>query len=318
MELFISIIMLIVGIVFVIKGADFLVDGSSILAKKVGVSELVIGLTIVSMGTSAPELVVNLVAGMQGKHDVVVGNIFGSCVCNILLILGISALIAPIAVGKSTVWKEIPMSFGAIVLTGVIALFFGDSGSMIINRWESSILLIFFVLFLIYVTFVSKSNSIEKIDSSEHNVFYVLGLIALGFVGLFLGGRFTVDNAVKIAEVLGVSERLIALTIVSIGTSLPELATSAVAAFKKQSDIAVGNVVGSNIFNLLFILGVGGAFFPIHYSQAFNFDLIVMGASTIMLFLFMFVGKRNKLDRWEGSLFLTAFVAYIVYQIMRG
>lgn len=314
-----SILLLLLGLALVVKGADFLVDGASSLAKRKNVPELVIGLTIVAFGTSAPELVVNIFASVAGKNDLALGNIIGSNIFNLLFILGISGLIFPLTVHWSSVRREIPFSLLAVVIFYILAndnlLRPGVANS--IDRLDAVILLVFFGMFL-YITFGPARGGNES--GGDVAVFSLLKTwiyIVLGFVGLFLGGKLVVDQAVIIARELGVSEKLIGLTIVASGTSLPELATSAVAAYKKRCDLAVGNVVGSNIFNLLFIMGVSAGIGPVAYPTSFNMDLYILGVGTLLLLVMMFTGKRRLLDRWEAFIMLLAYLVYLSFIIMR-
>jgi len=312
-------ILLALGLLAVIKGADFLIDGASSLAKRLNVSEIVIGLTIVAFGTSAPELVVNVFSSISGKNELVLGNIIGSNVFNTLFILGIAGLIYPLEVQRNSVRKEIPFSLLAAVILFILAndrLLFKGSVSRL-TRIDGLIFLVLFGVFLCYTFGLSK---IKSTNSDEIKLFSLLKtwvFIIIGFTGLFLGGKLLVDNAVIIARKLEVSEKLIGLTIVAVGTSLPELATSAVAAFKKRYDLAVGNVVGSNIFNILFILGISAEISPVHYSTAFNLDLCIYGLGTLLLFAAMFTGKSRKLDRWEALILLVTYIFYTVYIIVR-
>ena len=314
--------LLLLGFVFLIKGAGLLVDGASSLAKKLKISNLVIGLTIVAFGTSAPELFVNLFASLQGNTDIAIGNIVGSNIVNTLLILGIAAIIFPLKVGKGTVWKEIPMSLLAVILVLVMAndRIVDGVGFNSLTRSDGLALVAFFVIFL-YYTFGIAKNSTEDTDQAEPKEFSgwaSAGLISLGLIGLVVGGQWIVSGATAIALSFGLSDALIGLTIVAIGTSLPELATSAAAAYKKNTDIAVGNVVGSNIFNVFWILGISSIIKPLPFRQELNFDLwVVVGASTL-LFTWMFLGKRHVLERWQGVVLVLSYIAYIVVIALRG
>lgn len=312
------------GFVLLIKGADYLVNGSSKLAQRIGVSDLVIGLTVVAFGTSSPELLVNLFASFQGNTDLALGNIIGSNIFNILLILGISALIYPIGVTKGTVWKEIPFSLLAVIIVGALAndVLFGQMETSIITRIDGFVLISFFVIFLYYIASIAiKPESVELNlfnESREKDLVKILIMIIGGFLALIVGGKIIVDCAVKIAAYLGVSQSLIGLTIVAAGTSLPELATSAYAAYKKNSEIAVGNIIGSNIFNIFFVLGTSALVRPLPINQNINLDLLVLIGSTLFLFFFMFTGKRRVLDRWEGAIFILFFIVYTTFLIKRG
>jgi cation:H+ antiporter len=314
-----DIVLLIVGFGFVIKGADLLIDGASSLAKRFSIPEIVIGLTIVAFGTSAPELVVNIFASLRHSNEMVLGNIIGSNVFNSLLILGIAGMIFPIAVQRKTVWREIPFSLAAVVVLFFMANdnMFGGNEVEQISRTEGMILLVFFVMFLLYVFFISKDGSDELHDVEVYTMTKTVLFVLLGLAGLFIGGQMVVDNAVNIARAMEVSEKLIALTIVSGGTSLPELVTSAVAATKRRCDMAVGNVVGSNIFNILLVMGSSSVVYPVKFNRIFNVDIAFVAGSAVFLFLTMFTGKKRKLDRWEAAVLLVVYVIYMYYVIAR-
>lgn len=319
--LILQVILLVIGFGLLIKGADWLVDGSSSVAKRLGVRDIVIGLTVVSFGTSAPELIVNLFSALSGKTDLAVANVIGSNIANILLILGVAALIFPLRVKKGTVWKEIPLAILAAVAVFLLLndVLIDDGAFSVLTRIDGFILLLFFAIFLYYTFSISKvSGKPEKNGVKIRKIPMSAGMIVGGLFGLVIGGKFIVDGAVAIATNLGVTQSLIGLTIVAVGTSLPELATSAVAAYKKNTDIAVGNIVGSNIFNLLFILAITSIIAPLPIALNLNIDIGVMIAASILLFIFMFVGKRNILERWQGGLFLTSYVVYVTYLIWRG
>lgn len=310
-----QIVLLVIGLLLLVKGADWLVEGASTVARKKRVSDLAIGLTIVAFGTSAPELVVNVVASVQNHQDIVFGNIIGSNNFNLFAILGIAGLITPLAVQSSTVYKEIPISLFAALLLFVLVngfLFGGD----ILSRMDGMILLVFFVLFLLYVYKQLKRDPEKtEVKTVELSNAKVWGLIIIGLAGLVIGGRLVVTSAVDMATAMGVSEKLIGLTIVAAGTSLPELATTVVAALKKNNDIAVGNIIGSNIFNIFFILGVSAVVRPIPFDVIFNNDLYLLFGGTILLFLTMFTFGKKQLDRWEAGILLAIYVAYTIYLI---
>ena len=313
-----QIILLLVGFVLLIKSADWLVDGASALAKKHNVSDLAIGLTIVAFGTSAPELVVNIFAALQSHDDIVFGNIIGSNNFNLFIILGIAGLITPLAVQHSTVWKEIPFSLIAVVVMFLLTTVLFGEGNVKLSRFEGIILLLLFAGFLFYVFKQLKSDPDDlKIEHKQMTNTKIWLLIIIGLAGLVGGGRLVVTNAVEMATALGVSQKIIGLTIVAMGTSLPELATSVVAAMKKNNDIAVGNIIGSNIFNIFLILGLSAVLNPVEYNRGFDTDMILLAAGTVLLFLTMFTGKKKKLDRWEAALLLTIYVAYTVFLIMK-
>jgi cation:H+ antiporter len=312
----VSILLLLTGLVLLVKGADWLVDGASVLAKKKNVSDLAIGLTIVAFGTSAPELVVNAVAATGNYPDIVFGNVIGSNNFNLFIILGISGLIIPLSVQSSTVWKEIPFSLVAAIGLFFLANAYLFSGNPLLSRWDGVILLVCFVAFLYYVATQLKSDpQAEQVEVKDYSNQKIWMLIFIGLAGLVGGGKLVVDNAVSMAQSLGVSEKMIGLTIVAAGTSLPELATSVVAAMRKNADIAIGNIVGSNIFNLLLILGVSSLIRPLEFNPSFNTDIYILGAGTVFLFLAMFTGKRYRLDRWEALMLLTTYLLYTGYLI---
>jgi len=314
-------VLLVAGFILLIKGADFLVDGASSFAKKMGVSSLVIGLTIVAFGTSAPELIVNIFASLKGNTDIAIGNILGSNIANILLILGISAAIFPLAVKRGTVWKEIPLSLLAILIAGIMAndmLIDGQSFSKL-TRIDGIILISFFIIFLYYTFGISKAQPGDSVETNikQKSLLVSILMVVLGLVGLTVGGKWIVDSATAIAVGLGVSQAIIGLTIVAVGTSLPELATSAVAAHKKDVDIAVGNIVGSNIFNIFWILGLSAVVNPLTFSNVLMRDVWVTIGATFLLFIFMFVGKKHILERWQGVSFILIYIAYVTLLIIQ-
>lgn len=311
------VLLVVVGFAALIFGANWLVDGASALARKHKVSDLVIGLTIVAFGTSAPELVVNSIASFKGYSDIVLGNILGSNNFNLFIILGLSGLILPIRVQSSTAWKEIPISlFISILLLFLLNdfLFAAPSNS---SRLDGIIMLILFGCFLYYV-FNQMKHDVPTPSSDPHQSnFKIWGLIIIGFAGLIVGGQLVVINSVSIAHTLGVSEKIIGLTIVAAGTSLPELVTSIVAASKKNSDIAIGNVIGSNIFNILLILSISSIIKPVEYNPKFNLDVLILIGGTIFLFTSMLTGKRKQLDRWEAAILFGFYLTYTVYLVMQ-
>ncbi len=316
----IPVLILILGFLLLVMGADFLVNGASSLAKRFNVPELVIGLTIVAFGTSAPELVVNIIASSHKYDEVVFGNVIGSNIFNVLMILGISGIIYPITVQTKTVWKEIPYSAiaGIILLILVNSFFIRGNEPLMFRKYHALILIIFFILYLGYISFNLRSEKEKEIAGLKvYSTFWTFGYILIGFAGLIIGGRLVVSNAVIIAKKLMVSDKLISLTIVSIGTSLPELATSAVAAYKKRSDLAIGNILGSNIFNIFLIMGISGIVSPLYYNTSFNVDILVYIFASAFLFIAMFTGERKKLDRWEAGILLVFFVIYMGFLIWR-
>lgn len=326
-SIWIATLLLLVGFGILIKGADFLVDGASSAAKRFGVSDLTIGLTVVAFGTSMPELIVSLLSAIDGKNDASFGNVIGSNNFNLMFILGISGVVYPLVVHRNTVRYEIPISlFAAVVLWVLVndSFLWGDTSQTangydgILSTMDSLIMLGIFCLFLwyVYLTMKSAGDASENGDGVKiFSMYASVAMIIAGLAMLIAGGKVVVDSAIGIAHHYGLSEKLIGLTILAAGTSLPELATSAVAAYRKNTDIAIGNVVGSNIFNIFFILGITGLINPIPYHATMNFDLYVLMGCTIILVLFMFTINTKKLDRWEAVLLLFLYAAYTLYLI---
>lgn len=327
----ISIVLLVLGLIVLIKGANWLVDGASAVALKFKISPIVIGLTVVAFGTSSPELLVSITGALSGSTEIALGNILGSNIVNILLILGVSAMIYPLTVNRNTTWKEIPMSFlGALVvlILGLQTLLdqhkFGfqaiNSTDVIGSLTFSNglILLLFFVIFMYYTFGIAKASSdqepeIKKLTSWQAYLYIVIGLVALG-----LGSNLFVDNAVSIAQGLGVSELLIGLTIVAVGTSMPELITNIIAAKKRSVDLIIGNIVGSNIFNIFFILGVTALIETIPLTGKNLADILVLFATTLLLFLSLFVFRKRVITRTEGAFMLVSYGVYLTFLIIRG
>jgi cation:H+ antiporter len=329
-----AVITLVAGIILLIKGADWLVEGASVIAQRLKVSDLVIGLTVVSFGTSAPELIVNIIASFQGSSNLAIGNIVGSNISNTLLILGITAIITPLAVQRSTILKEIPFGLLAAVTLFTMAndhIVDGYTQSEL-SRSDGIAFLGFFLIF-VYYTFGMRRRE-ENHDEFTKPTMAVppaLLLFAVGILGLVIGGKITVDSAIIIARTLQLSETLIGLTIVAVGTSLPELAASAVAAYKGKADIAVGNIAGSNIFNIFWILGLSAIIKPLPFAQSLNFDLGMVVLSTMLLFFLIHNGhihrriffwwKQHKdytIQKWEGGVLLSTYVIYLIYIGWRG
>lgn len=318
-------ILFVVGFFILIKGADLLVDGASSIGTKLKLPSIVIGLTIVSFGTSLPELLVNLVASFNGSSELAIGNVLGSNVANILLILGVSALIRPLPITKNTYFSEIPFSLIATLLVGFLAnaTVFNEANpadGLLLSSYDGIVLLFFFVLFLGYVYVVAKQNNdeIEGIEIIEMTTSKSVGYILIGMLGLYFGGLWVVDGAIHLAGLFGMSESFIGLTIVAIGTSLPELVTSIIAVRRNNTDIAVGNAVGSNIFNLLWILGLSATIKPLAFEVVSNSDIFMIIIASTMLILAVIVGKRTVISRWEGLWFFLAYVAYMVFLVGRG
>lgn len=308
---------IVAGFVSLIFGANWLVEGASGLAKKYKVSDLVIGLTIVAFGTSAPELVVNSIASVKGYSDIVLGNIVGSNNFNLFIILGLSGLLLPITVQTSTAWKEIPISLFVTVLLFLMLNDFFFTGATFLSRLEAVIMLVLFCVFLYYIFKQMKSDPQSVTTENQKSILKIWGLIIVGLGGLILGGQLVVVKSIEIATALGISEKIIGLTIVAAGTSLPELVTSIVAVTKKNSEIAIGNVIGSNIFNILLILSISSLISPIAYNTKFNFDLLILTGGTVFLFISMLSGQRKRLDRWEAGILFGFYIIYTAYLVMK-
>lgn len=310
-------ILIIVGFIALIYGANWLVDGATALAKKYNVSDLVIGLTIVAFGTSAPELVVNSVASYDGFSDIVLGNIIGSNNFNLFIILGIAALVYPIAVQKSTIKGEIPISLLVAIVFLLLANNFFIGNSSEISRLDAMIMLVLFGGFLYYIFKQMKNEVAEHIDYIPKSNTAIFGLIIIGFAGLIVGGKLVVDNAILVATNLGVSQKIIGLTIIAAGTSLPELVTSVVAAMKKNSDIAIGNVIGSNIFNVLLVIPVSAMIHPIAFNSVFNQDIYILIGGTLFILGALILSKSNKINRWHGVILLSFYLIYTGYMVSK-
>lgn len=306
----ISLLLLVVGFAALIFGANWLVEGASFLARKNRISDLAIGLTIVAFGTSAPELIVNSVAAYNGHFDIVLGNIIGSNNFNLFIILGIAGLVYPITVQSSTAWREIPISLLITLLFLVLVNDFFTSSTSIISRFDGVILFACFLSFLYYVSKKMKVEDSEEISHENKANYKIWGLMIFGLAGLVIGGKLVVDNGVAIATELGVSQKIIGLTIIATGTSLPELVTSIVAAIKRKSDIAIGNVIGSNIFNILLILPMSVFINPIKFNINFNTDIFILIGGTIFLLIAMITGKKRKVDRWQALLLLSFYLVF--------
>lgn len=314
-------IFILIGLALLYQGANWFVEGASSLAKHLGISSLVIGLTVVAFGTSMPELVVNVFASIQGNSDVAFGNIVGSNIINLLLILGVTGVIAPLIVQKPTVWKEIPFALLAVLVLTIMSnkIMLANDSENILTRVDGIILLFFFSMFLYYIFETIQNSTNGSSDYiKEHSITKISFMLIAGFLFLVIGGKLTVDGAVSIARQMGISEFLISSTIVAAGTSLPELVTSVAAALKKEMDISVGNILGSNIFNIFFIMGVSSTIYPLTVPIGINVDLIVLSIATLLFFVFMFTGKKHKFERWEALIFLAIYVGYTLFIINRG
>ncbi len=314
-------LLLVPGLVVLIKGADLLVKGASTLASQFGISSLTIGLTVVSLGTSMPELLVSLMSGLQNKPDLAIANVIGSNIANVLLVLGVAAIIRPLPVRNSTVVSEIPFSLSAALLLGFLANahLFSNYPELSISHLDGVILLFFFCLFMLYVYKTSKTNTppVPEVVSDGTRM-RAFALIALGALGLYFGGQWVVDGAIGLARYWGLNDALIGLTIVAVGTSSPELVATAVAAYRNQTDIAVGNVIGSNVFNLLWVLGFTSTIVELPFEVVSNTDLVVVIASSAMVILALVSSGNNTVKRLHGALFVLFYLMYIVYVVIRG
>ncbi len=303
MEILLQLLLLVAGFVMLVRGADWFVDGASGIATKLKIPQLVIGLTIVAMGTSAPEAAVSITAALKGSAEITIGNIVGSNILNILIILGISAFVTPLAVAKSTIKIDIPV----VIASTLILLWAGYDGT--VSLLEGILLLVIFALYIGYLMYVAfKERKENGDDVKEFSMAKACVWTVIGLVFIVWGSNVTVDAATSIAKILGLSERFIGLTIVALGTSLPELFTSVMAARKGNADIAIGNIVGSNIFNILFVVGLSALVIPVPFVESFRFDTIVSVLAAAMLLLCVL--KDKKLNRWAGVLMLLSYAGY--------
>ena len=315
-------IILFAGMFLLVKGADHLIENASGLAGRLKISKTLIALTVVAMGTSLPELTVNVIASLEKKHDIVLGNIIGSNIANLLLILGVSGVISQIKFDAKTVRSELPVSLFAVLVLffAVNDSFIFGSAENILSRPEGFILLLLFSAFLVYS--FKSSAACEMEDNANaakgRSTFSLISIIALSMAALLGGGKLTVDAAVAIARNFGMSEKLIALTIISIGTSLPELVTSGMAAYKKQYEIATGNITGSNIFNIFLVLGISSSIGGVKYNSDFNIDIAVLATTSLYVMAALFVGKRHWFGRLKSIPLLAGFITYLAYLIIRN
>ena len=306
-----DILLLLTGLALIIFGADFLVDGSSAIARKAGISEFVIGLTIVGFGTSCPELVVSLTGALQGNADISVGNVVGSNIFNTLLILGLTAVIAPVAVTRSNSRRDIPIT----LLVTFLFVTFALTGYKI-SFFEGVAFLLVFAGYMVYC-FKSDQGASEAVDEKVRSLWLAILLVLGGLAGLIFGGQLFVNNATAIARAVGVSDKFIAITLLAGGTSFPELATCIVAAAKKKDQLALGNVLGSNVFNILLILGTSSLFLPISTFALNWVDLGVLVGSAVMVWLWAYTGHRDRIDRWEAALMLLTFIGYYLWLFVK-
>jgi K+-dependent Na+/Ca+ exchanger related-protein len=310
------------GVVLLLKGADYFIEGSSALAKRLGISSLVIGLTVVAFGTSMPELVVNIIAALNGNGEIAFGSIVGSNISNTLLVLGIIATITGFKVQKSTVRKEIPFSLLAVaVLLVFTSVSFLDGFALThIYRFQGVLLILFFSIFLYYLfehIRLGKNGDYElKTDIKDYGLQKAVGLISIGILGLYVGGAWVIEGAISIARAFGMSDYFISLTVIALGTSLPEIVASVKAALKNEVDLAIGGVVGSNIFNIFWVLGVSSIITPIAIPVFAVADLIILFAATILLIFFIAEGRKLEVGRKEGFMLIIFYLAYILFLLL--
>ena len=311
----VPIILLIVGFVALILGANWLVDGATSVGIRAKLSPLIIGLTIVAFGTSLPELIINIFSCARGSSGLAIGNIVGSNIMNILLILGTAAIIYPIDVSRISIRRDIPAGFAATAALALLANFFGSYHTIV--WWEGLVLLLMAALYL-YLTMVKNEKPANEVEAIQIPMPWgkTILLLVLGIAGLYAGGELVSNNAQKLAKAWGMSEALIGLTVVAIATSLPELITSIVAATKKNAGIAIGNVLGSNILNIFVVLGISSLIMPLQFDTQMNINLGVLFVAHLIMFIFVFTGKGRKLSRFEGFLMLLSFAGFMVYTVL--
>ena len=310
-----NVLLIIVGFALLIKGADFLVSGSSKIAKKFHIPEIIIGLTIVYIGTSMPELFVSITSAVEGYSDMALGNVIGSNICNLLLILGLSSVIRPIKFQRETRIIELPLSLILTIIFWIICF-----SNNFISKAEGIFLLVLFLGFILYTIYMGlqgdksekKSQEVLKEERGKFFIFKNVVYIIIGIIALKYGGDFVVDNSVEIAELFNISDAIISLTILAIGTSLPELVTSVTAAIKGNSDIAIGNIIGSNIFNMLMIIGVSASIKPITYNPSYNIQMIILLIAIVFLALFPFIKPKNEMSRGNGIVYIITYIVYMV------
>ena len=314
-------IILIIGFFLLIKGADIFVDGASSIAKKIGIPSVIVGLTIVSLGTSAPELAVSLISSFNGNNGIAVGNILGSNLFNTLVVLGGTAIVAPLLIKKSTIKRDYIATLVVTILTCFLIFGLAPKSENMLSRISGIILLVVCIVYMFILVKAAKKDSVkDEENTSEIKMSKNILLSLIGVVGIVFGGNLVVDSATNIAYSLGMSEKLVGLTIVAVGTSLPELVTSIVAALKGENDIALGNVLGSNIFNLVLILGASATITPIAVSGVMIIDFIILIAVTLFIGALIFFNKKEekRLGRLEGIILVGIYVAYLAYIIMRN
>lgn len=303
----INILLLVIGLALLVMGAEWLVDGASAVARKAGISEFVIGMTIVGFGTSCPELVVSLTGAIQGNADISIGNVVGSNIFNVLLILGVTAILSPIAMTRNNRRRDIPITLLVTVFFIALAL-----GGRMLSRFEGIIFLIVFAAYLYYCfKFDSGNDSEDAGERKIKNLWMAIVYVLLGLAGLIFGGQLFVDKSVELAHEIGVSDKFIAVTLLAGGTSLPELVTCIVASARHKDQLALGNILGSNIFNILFILGCASVVTPLSTVSMSIFDYGFLLLSTVVLFIWSLAGKKDKIDRWEGAAMLVLYLSYM-------
>ena len=313
-------LLLIAGLLLIIFGADKLVDGASAIARKLKISEFVIGLTIVGFGTSCPELVVSVTGALNGIADISIGNVIGSNIFNTLLILGLTALLMPIDITRANKRRDIPITLLATFLMafcGMSKSLFGVGASDGLSRIEGIVFLLIFVIYIIYSFKSDGGTSESAAPAKESSIFKAVLFTIGGLAGLIFGGQWFVDSAVRLAKEFGVSDKFIAITLLAGGTSLPELAACVVAAARKKGQLALGNILGSNVFNILLILGTSAAITPLSFANIDLIDILLLVISMIMVWLSSYTFKKDKIDRYEGAIFLLAFIAYYVWLFIK-
>lgn len=314
----VDILILLAGLALLILGAEWLVDGSSSIARRAGLSEFLIGMTIVGIGTSLPELVVSLTGALMGSADIAIGNVVGSNIFNVFLILGVTALIRPVAISDGNKRRDIPLNIAACLLLicfGMQHTLFGLGGSDTINAWEGGVFLLMFIAYLIFSIKGGKADDGEQPEPSRKLWFSIL-MVVVGMAALIFGGDILVDSACRIALNSGLSEKFIAITILAGGTSFPELVTCVVAAAKKKGALALGNIIGSNISNILLILGSSALACPLSFANIKPVDLGVLVLSSLALLFSSWTGRNNKIGRGDATSFLIVFIAYMAYLIL--
>ena len=316
-----EIILIVIGFIFLVKGADLLVKAATSIAKKFGLSEMLIGLTIVAIGTSLPEIFITITSAIDGHSDLIIGNAIGSCICNFLFVIGISSLVRPVKFDNRIIKRHLPISIIAMLLL----LFLGNTTKLgethIIDRWQGIVLLLCTVIYIIYTIYEEKKLKDKKMDdeiikdveSKEvKSVCTIIAFFILGILGLKFGSDFVVDNSILIAERLGLSERFIGMTIVAVGTALPEIITGIIAARRNESDLLLGNITGSNIFNLCLLVGLGAIINPLTFTTDFNSSIFVLIVVTVYLQFIATLNQHRELDRKRGILLIIVYIIYIL------